>query len=236
MKKEKPKKIIKHKRVHDSEEIDKEISAEKEKEMRAEIREEILAEEDEKLEKEKKKRRRRTIVLIILIIIILILIFWWHINLPSRGTLNNVCQMAPQEEAPGLKEYSCDRFSFQYLGIYNIKTEETDFDNVIRRVNFRTDEKLKKRMVVKVSHEGKKKIGEIPSVVIRRDEKNRYEESSITIDGKKGLYFERFGKDNERTMFFFDGEILTAISLYSDFQISNDEDLAVVKQNFHWYK
>ncbi len=191
--------------------------------------------EDEEIIRLGEKKKRNLRVIITMLVIIIILLLFWYLNLPNSGSVRNVCNLANEEEEVGIKEYSCDRFSFKYPGIYSIKTEDTDFDNAERLVNFRTSDKLKKRMVVKISRENVKMIQDVPSVLIRKREMvNKYCESDIEVDGRKGIFFQRSTKDNEKTMFFYSGNILITVSLYSDFNISNENDLMLVRDSFRW--
>jgi len=190
----------------------------------------------DKLEKELKKYKKRQKVyisiIIILIIIIILLLLRWHC--PVQGVVTTTDTKWEQRQC-GIATYESSWFGFKYSDCFFKKTDEENVAHMTKRLVFLTEDQIKKRIVVTQGRENVSKIGEIPSVVIRREKGSGYTESPITLDGRQGLKFEKYDTDEkEITLFFFRDGISTIISLYAYYEQPLRDDDKLMEKSFHW--
>jgi hypothetical protein len=208
--------------------------------MKMEAEEKIpVGEKDDAMDKcekdlKKYKKRQKVYITIIIILLIIIWILLWRWHCPVQGTITSTDTKWEQRQC-GIATYDSGWFGFKYSDCFYKKRDEEDVKHMTKRLLFLTEDRIKKRIVVTQGKEGVSKIGEIPSVIIRREKGSGYAESPITIDGRQGLKFERYDTDEkEITLFFFQNGISTIISLYAYYEQPLRADDKLMEESFHW--
>ena len=194
-------------------------------------------------EKEWKKREKKKTILILILIIILaaLLFFLCFLSTPVNGTIKvGKSNKIEREKKCNPTKYFSEQFSFGYLDCYEIKIDEDDSKNGLKKVFLIKNEGvnnkvIENRIVIKFSNESVEDISEVPSVMIRRKSGSGYEENPILIADRLGVVFEKESYYYEKTAFFYTKDKkLTSISFHSNYKKQLDEEFELLKRTFEW--